>query len=1021
MNNMDDLYLELAILLQDKERESVPADINRIKDRIRDVANLLRQNSVIDAAFAYYVAGYYVRASRLIPTNMSDDIHLAQRWLASFISKRFEDLEKGVRDIVLDDEYSDKRLSEAIVHQGLSDYEALDRILLRKVAGTFDVFMGFLKDGDEIKLKWIYSTLARCQQAACQARESRWWWWLECVRLVIAEFVANCLWTLLRSMRQENDADQIVSRYIIANYERRNPVVELWRTQVEALPKVNDPERRSFCLTIPTGAGKTRVAELSILRFFLDYRDDPSTKCVYIAPLRKLANEIEQTLSPFANVTSNPRVVTSFYGGQEVDLLEQDELAEARVLIVTPEKLDGMLRHNPRLHSQIRLVVVDEGHMIGDDSDRGYKYRMLLERLVYTLRIKPVAPESAKTRLLFVSGVLPNVSEFAKLISGDSENSVCIDWRPLDVPLKGCWKWDGKQLVTSNKLLPPPIPVCAPECSSPNKFEEAVVRAAFTHAMYSYTMVFSASKRAIASDSLISLLKCLLGRQPLGNNPLPSELARQSSFEEYYSLLEQGVAIHHRDLPTALKNETEERIYDGRVRLLFASPTLAQGVNIPFDAVLIYRLQHWFGNDIYHATFWNVVGRVGRPIGSETSLQPPRVVFLVNQSSDATEEDRRDVRIRRRLLNQEKGYRVASPFLQFLNKLKQKWGQDTGQPIAELVQKLAEKPDLQWISDSEAKEDLLRRLRLLDEHLIALIEESNLDEDKVDDWLQERSLEVINLLTQATTIKPSDLDFIKEAVKARAKFVIKHIPKQRRRQNYLLGLPLEDCERIRAEQDKLLNWYQGCADIFARRFDSGVSSLIQILDFVSSLSICPSKWRREKREQPLFDHAELEVPVSSLVWKKWILGEDTQVVASALSQRDLDADFGKYREEVLEGSLAWGVSAVCKFLDEVAQERGLNLTKDLKFLPSIVKYGVPGKLSCYLVRLKIPRQTAVKIAELFVDKMSSDNSEMPDLIQPLSMQAKQAIKLLTEEDFLTLSLTDDVVIDRIKEIRRHVS
>lgn len=720
-------------------------------------------------------------------------------------------------------------------------------------------------------------------------------------------------------------------------------------------------------------------------------------------------------------MTSNPRVVSSFYGGQEVDLLDQDGLAEARVLIVTPEKLDGMLRHNPTLRSQIRLVVADEGHMIGDDSYRGYKYRMLLERLVYALRIKPVAPESTKSRLLFVSGVLPNVSEFAKLISGDSENSVCIDWRPLDEPLKGCWVWNGRQMVTSNNLLPPPIPFCAPGCSISNKFEEVIVRTAFTHAMSSYTMVFSASKRAITSNSLVRLLECLLVQQPLveGRNPLPSEIAKQSLFEEYYPLLEQGVAIHHSDLPAALKSETEKRIYDGRIRLLFASPTLAQGVNIPFDTVLIYRLQHYPGKAIYDATFWNVVGRAGRPIGSETSLQPPRVVFLFNRSEDATKEDKHDIRIGKRLLSQEKQYRVASPFLQFLNQLKEKWKQDTGQPVAELVQNLAEKPDLQWISDSRLERDLARLLRLLDGHLIALIEESDLDEEVVDDWLQERSSEVVDLLTQATTIEPSDLDFIKEAVQARAKFVIKHIPRRRRRQDYLLGLPFDDCERIRAKQDTLLNWYQGCANIFARHFDSGIDNLIQILDFVSSLSICPKKWRREKREQPLFDHFGLEAQVSNRIWKKWILGEDTRVIASILSQKKPDADFDEYREEMLEGSLAWGVSAVCKFLDEVAQEKGLNLTKDLEFLPSIVKYGAPGKLSCYLVRLKIPREAAVKIAELYVDKMSSDNSEMPDLIQPLSTQAKQAIDWLTEENTLSMGLSA-VVIDFIKEIKSHI-
>jgi hypothetical protein len=702
--NRQDLHLELTNLLQDKEQQDARANINSIKEEIRVVADKLRENATgddnLDAAFAYYVAGYYVRASRLISqADISDDTHPSQRWLALFMVKHFQSIEDQVRAVATDDKYSDERLQEDILHHGLSDSEALDRILLRRIADTWGSFMEFVQEGDETKLEIAYSTLLLCQQAACKARDWRWWWWIECIRLIIAEFTANCLWTQLKPMMQENMAREIVSKYVTANYEQNNPVVELWRTQVESLDKINDPERRSFCLSIPTSGGKTRVAELAILRFFLDYQDDPSAKCVYIAPLRKLANEVEQALSPvFSAATSNLGVVSSFYGGREIDLLDQNQLATARVLIVTPEKLDGMLRHSPDLCSQIRLVVADEGHMIGDNSDRGNRYRMLLERLVYALRIKPVISEPVKPRILFVSGVLPNASEFARLIAGDSSNLVHIAWRPLDDPLMTRWEWDGHQLVASNNLLPPPTLLHAPGCDSPNRFEEAVVRAAFTNALSSHTLVFSASKRAIESDSLLELLKCLLDRQPLLNeyDPLPSELPRLDSFTAYYSLLARGVAVHHSKLPLALKNETETRIYDGRVKLLFASPTLAQGVNIPFDTILVYRLQHYRGNAIHDATFWNVVGRVGRPIGrgphSIANLHPPQVVFLNNRASNATKEDIFDSQIGIDLVSREGQYRVASPFLQFLNQLRVEWEQNTGQSIAELI----DLPPLLW-------------------------------------------------------------------------------------------------------------------------------------------------------------------------------------------------------------------------------------------------------------------------------------------------------------------------------------
>lgn len=1014
---MYDPHLELADLLQKKE-QAIPAQINSIKDEIKVIAGRLQRDSTVDnhldAAFAYYVAGYYVRASRLIlQKDISDSVHPAQRWLALILSKHFTTIEEQVQAISTDSRYSDTQLQEEIRHYGLSDFDALDRILIRKIADILGIFVKFVRGGDETDLDTIRSNLALCQRLTCKANEARWWWWIECMRFVIAEFVKNCLWKQLKPMRQEIGADQIVSKYIIANYERSNPVVELWRTQVESLDKVNDPDRRSFCLAIPTSGGKTRVAELAILRFFIDYSDDPVGKCVYIAPLRKLANEVEQTLSAvFSAATSNRQVVSSFYGGQEFDPLDQQELTSARVLIVTPEKLDVMLRHNRDLLAQIRLVIADEGHMIGDDGPRGYRYRMLLERLIYALRIKQVSTESKKLRLLFISGVLPNASEFAELITGDRSNAVCINWSPLDRPRKGWWKWDGKQLRPSDEALSPPILFSLPGCNSSNKFEEVVTRIAFTCAMRLPTMVFSASKRAIENNTLLGLLECLLDQHPLVGEPQPLALVKREAFEKYYSLLERGVAIHHGDLPVDLRKETEKRIDNNQVRLLFASPTLAQGVNIPFDTILVYRLQHRTGEAIQDATFWNVVGRVGRPIATSiqgsNSLHSPEVIFLVNQSLDATKEDKIDFGISKSLIKREKQYRVASPFLQFLNQLREKWEQNTGRPVAELVESLAEKPDLQWITDPKIKDKLM----LLDEHLIALIEEVD-----ADDWLQDMSKEIIDLLVGATTIKPEDLEFIREAIQARAIFIAKHTPKQLRRQDYLLGLPLKDCETIRANKDKLLNWYQGCADIFARKLDSGIDMLVELLNFASSLSICPKKWRSGQIEPlPMFNLPDKYTIARGDFFKSWISGEATEIVALKLKQLHADADFDEYREEMFERNLAWGLSAICRLLNDLAQEKSLPLTKDLEFLPSLVKYGVSGKLECSLVRLKIPREVAVQIIELYVKKMKPDNTTVDDFAQSIFMSAEKAVSSLTEDEFASLQL-GKAVVERIKEIK----
>ncbi|MEK9138347.1 MAG: DEAD/DEAH box helicase, partial [Bacteroidota bacterium] len=190
---------------------------------------------------------------------------------------------------------------------------------------------------------------------------------------------------------------------------------------------------------MPTAAGKTRVAELMILRFLLDYRREPDAKCVYIAPFRALARDVEDSLTAAFKSIPGAKVST-FYGGYEVDPLDQMEASQARVLIVTPEKLDGMLRQSSELLSQIRLVIVDEGHIIGEGgtkNERGLRYRLLLQRLVYTLGIRRSRDERKGARLLFMSGVLPEIASFAEWITGSRSCAVELSWRPVDEPQCG--------------------------------------------------------------------------------------------------------------------------------------------------------------------------------------------------------------------------------------------------------------------------------------------------------------------------------------------------------------------------------------------------------------------------------------------------------------------------------------------------------------------------------------------------------------------------------------------------------
>ena len=1012
-----------------------PENINAVRKEIKFIAEQLRQekdaDSYIDSAFCYYVAGYYVQALYLAQKKDIKKITLIQRWLLLFLRKDFQLLEKSLNETLASDKYNDQHIKSQIETKGLSDIEVVKRVVDFKIAESMIEVLCFVKTGEENAVLSFFKILEICQRLVCKMGEWAIWWRLECLRMVVAEFKENSLWTQLKSFSAGASSTEIVEKYVIANYSNKK-IIELWRTQVESLPRINDLNRCSFCVSVPTSGGKTTVAELSILRFLIDYQSQPETKCVYIAPFRKLAIEIESSLSKTFSLIE-PNLVSAFYGGREIDVFDNREVEKARVLIVTPEKLDSMLRQHPKLLSEIKLVVADEGHMIGDHGPRGYRYRLILERLIYKLRIRRVSTNE-NPRLILISGVLPNVDDFAEFISGNRTNVVKVDWYPLDKPAISSWDWTGKDLRTSNPNLVEPIPFNT-NCKSPDEFEEIVAKVALSYAHTQPTMVFSASKRAIESSSLLSFLECVTSNHRIfKQRPLPKNLARIAKFRQYYALLENGIAIHHAGLPRDLRTEMEKRIDNQQIRLLFASPTLANGVNIPFNNVLVYRLQHYYGVPIPHATFWNVVGRVGRPIRDKmtwSSLEHPTVLFFLNKSSKSNDEDQKDSRLSIELINKRAQYQVASPFLQFLQQIREKWTETSNLSISELFSNLAEKEKLKEALgdtvysqlrsiDQTSIDDFLK---ILDQQICSLLTENEVNENNISEWLQQSASDLVDLFVKASEINIQYLDDIKSAVLARIKFNAQHLSSIKRFQNYLLGLPANDCDEVKKNEDILFEWYKGCAGIFAKDFDYGLDSFINILNFVAGLSIC-KKWQIKQKikndGQMSFD---FKIPDKKSVaqrnlFHRWITGGELRGLEDLLREFHPKMDISDYREGMFENNLSWGVSAIFRYLNSTAEQKGVPVTKDLDYLPAFVKYGVNSKIACQLVRFGISRIDAVKIGDAYQEKLGM--IEIDDDFSSLADDLSESIESLnnfTEKELKKLRIGAKT-IERIAAIKK---
>jgi replicative superfamily II helicase len=124
------------------------------------------------------------------------------------------------------------------------------------------------------------------------------------------------------------------------------------------------------------------------------------------------------------------------FGGLEHVDHELDLLIDSHVVVATSEKLDLLMRNSPEFAERIALVIVDEGHLIGDKA-RGLRLELMLTRL------RRRAPSA---RLLLTSAVVPNSDGLGGwLLPTDPERSVSnSSWSPSRLRV-GVFGWQGAE------------------------------------------------------------------------------------------------------------------------------------------------------------------------------------------------------------------------------------------------------------------------------------------------------------------------------------------------------------------------------------------------------------------------------------------------------------------------------------------------------------------------------------------------------------------------------------------------
>ncbi|UYP17232.1 DEAD/DEAH box helicase [Rhodococcus sp. Z13] len=381
----------------------------------------------------------------------------------------------------------------------------------------------------------------------------------------------------------------------------------------------------SVLVCAPTGAGKTVVGEFAV---FLALQG--GTKCFYTTPIKALSNQ------KYADLCAR-------HGKDSVGLLTGDQSinSDAPVVVMTTEVLRNMIYASSTALIGLTHVVMDEVHFLADRF-RGAVWEEVILHL----------PEDV--RLASLSATVSNAEEFGDwmtTVRGDT--TVVVDEvRPIPLhqhmmvgsriydlfdprahgdgtsrrrreivvnpelasvvrqrqSLSGMGRWGERG---GPRFRPPPRP-------------EVIVRLDREGLLPAITFVFSRA----GCDAAVQ--QCLRSGLYLTDEDEAAEIGRiidehtkdlpradleVLGYSSWRTALQRGIAAHHAGMLPAFRHTVEELFVRGLVRAVFATETLALGINMPARTVVLEKLVKFNGDthaELTPGEYTQLTGRAGR-------------------------------------------------------------------------------------------------------------------------------------------------------------------------------------------------------------------------------------------------------------------------------------------------------------------------------------------------------------------------------------------------------------------------
>ncbi|GAA5941043.1 DNA helicase [Sporobolomyces koalae] len=354
-------------------------------------------------------------------------------------------------------------------------------------------------------------------------------------------------------------------------------------------------------VSAPTGAGKTVLFELALIRLFTTSFADHS-KALYVAPTRSLCAERASDWKKKFEAVLGWKVA-ELTGDSEIGSTIWREVAGARIIVTTPEKWDALTRrwhdHN-RILSELQLFCVDEVHSVGTDV-RGAVLEVVVSRMK-TL--------GTFTRFVAVSATVPNIKDVALWLSNPSDGE------------------PAKVFEFGEEFRPCPLQkIVYGYNKSSNDFAFAknlnleLFSLVKKHSKGNPVLVFCSTRKGCleAAEHLVKDFRASLDSAKHGQAlawPKPHRASYTINDKRLAALVENGVSIHHAGMEQSDRKLVEKLFIEGKISVICSTSTLAVGVNLPARMVIIRgtkgysdgRMAEYADMDILQ-----MLGRAGRP------------------------------------------------------------------------------------------------------------------------------------------------------------------------------------------------------------------------------------------------------------------------------------------------------------------------------------------------------------------------------------------------------------------------